>query len=139
MAYSVTPTFTMTGSRGSERAQLSLACQCATDHSFTNYAFPSANIETLRRGGYCLWKIQTIPGGTPPTDNTDMTLLDSGSVDILGGAGANMIDNATKNEFSPLINGSPSLQPVLSALTLTVSNNAVADATFTINFIFTKE
>ena len=46
----------------------------------------SGNTVDLRRGH--LIQAKFIPGGTTPTDLYDVTLLDSDSVDLLAGAGA---------------------------------------------------
>lgn len=137
MASSVVETISSSGAGGV--VTISLACTDAAAASFDNYTLKAINTNFLRDRGYSLQKIQTIPGGVPPVDDTDMTLLDAVGADLLGGNGANKIDNATINEFTPIVGGVPSTQPVLGALTLHIANQTTNSATFTINLIFTKE
>jgi hypothetical protein len=65
--------------------------------------------------------VETDPDGTAvPTAAYDITLLDSGSADIMGGALANRSATATEITM-PLLNGNYTGIAVQGALTLTVS------------------
>ncbi len=66
----------------------------------------SANLFTVRRGFLVGIKFVPGSGGSQPTDLYDVTLVDTDSVDQLGGMGANL-SNATSSRLSfdpPLIN-----------------------------------
>lgn len=65
--------------------------------------------------------VETDPDGTAvPTAAYDLTLLDSGGADIMGGALANRSDTATEITM-PLLNGNYTGIAVQGPLTLTVS------------------
>ena len=71
--------------------------------------------------GYVIM-VETDPDGTAaPTDDYDLTLLNSGSADIMGGALADR-DTANTELTMPLLNGGYSGVAVQGPLTLTVSN-----------------
>lgn len=89
------------------------------------------------RKGYRLHAVRTFFGSPAPTDNSDFTLNElANDVDVLGGAGANMIDNATNNTFKPVIGSTPVDAPVYGPLTLKISGNSVNGAKFRIVFDF---
>lgn len=88
--------------------------------------------------GWELWKVQAIYGVTGPTDNSDVYIKDSNGVDLMGGYGENMLDNAAHNEAPPRIDGVASLQPVDGTLTLDVDNQSVNSATYVIKLFFRR-
>lgn len=85
-------------------------------------AFSITKGRTLQ--GWGLWMIETDPGATGPTDDTDFVLNSANGTDMLGGNGANAIDNATNNIVYPPV--SPMF--IGPSITLVISNNAVNSA-----------
>ena len=85
-------------------------------------------------GGQYLYMLITVPGGTAPTVDTDLVInMDSATgPDILGGSGANMVDNATTNAWRPTVNSVAASVPIYGDLYVGVSNNSVTNATFTL-------
>ena len=76
-----------------------------------------------------LFELTTNPGGTAPTDNYDITLIDAEGIDRLQGVGANR-DTANTESAIPVYSGS-TIHPVVSktdALTLKIAGNAVNSA-----------
>lgn len=73
--------------------------------------------------------IETNPGGTAPTDNYDVTLVDAEGHDVLEGAG---VDRDTANtEKAAVVYSGTELHPVVSrsdVLTFNLDNNAVNSA-----------
>lgn len=81
--------------------------------------------------GWWLLEVSTLFGATAPTDNSDLYLyraIGTNKVDVLGGNGENKIDNATNNTFTP----ATTTRPLLGTELLSMSNNAVNNATFTL-------
>ena len=76
--------------------------------------------------GHVLFVV-TDPGTTAPTDNYDLTLVDSDSVDVMGGELANR-DTANSEQAMPKIGSSYGKRYVKGTLTLNVSNNTQASA-----------
>jgi hypothetical protein len=75
--------------------------------------------------GLRIYSIETIPGATGPTDNTDLTITDENDLDILAGVGANLIDNATKNLY---VIGTTSSAIIIGDITINIDNNLVDSA-----------
>jgi hypothetical protein len=74
-----------------------------------------------------LFKVSVLFGAVGPTDNSDLYLYrayGSTKIDILGGNGANAIDNAANNTFYP----ATSAQPLIGSDLLVITNNAVNSA-----------
>lgn len=93
--------------------------------------------------GMVLREVITYPtvGGTAPTVDSDLTVLDSHSFDLLGGKGTNLIhDDAELRTNAYNVTSGLYYYPVIDSTTLqvVVANQVVADATFTIELIFTK-
>lgn len=105
----------------------------ATAATVPNTSLTAANLAFVK--GWYLYNVRTYPGATAPTDATDMTLVDSQSRDVLGGSGTDLIDSTTCESTSAAL---PFYEKVTETLTLTVSNNAVYSAVFTIEVIFVK-
>ena len=91
-------------------------------------------------GGRYLYTITTYPGGTAPTDATDLAITDSISKSYLSatGNGANLIDaTSTLWNFADGGVGAENMYPLIHAdraLTFTVTNQAVNNAVFYIEF-----
>lgn len=139
---SVTESYDAKGIFGRHNEFKTVSFACVGDDTTGAIAdtdFSSALMTELKQGGYCLFKVQTIYGVTPPLDDSDVIIKDSNDIDILGGAGADMLDNAANNEFLPLIGTDTVLQPVVDQLTLDVDGQTNVDATYTIICIFIKK
>jgi hypothetical protein len=106
-----------------------LTVLCTADDGAATYPSTDlANLSGLTHGpltGWGLWMVETAPGATGPTDDSDFVLNSANGTDLLGGNGANAIDNATKNLVYPPV--SPMV--IGPTLTLVISNNAVNSAT----------
>ena len=79
--------------------------------------------------------VETDPGATGPTDNTDFVLNTENGTDMLGGNGANAIDNATNNLVYPPV----SPMPIGPVLTLAITNNAVNSAVVVIKLYLVRD
>jgi hypothetical protein len=80
-----------------------------------------------------LLELETNPGSTGPTANYDITAVDAAGADRIQGVGANRHTSAT--EVVPILYASTSQHPILkagTALTVTIANTSVNDATGTI-------
>lgn len=98
------------------------------------------NSRVANLAGFFLHSVSVYFGGTAPTINSDITLLEHTSTgkDILVGAGTDMLDAATNNYFTTLVGTLPHPVPVFGPLYLVVSNNGVNSATSTIVFKFIR-
>lgn len=131
MAELITQTIERVGKVSQKQAyKVVFSVQTATNGSVTDTDTDDHITNIIK--GMSLGKIRTLFGATAPTDDVDLQIKDADSVDILGGGGTNMIDSATNNEFWPLVDGQPTLQPIEGALTLSVANNSVNTALFTV-------
>jgi hypothetical protein len=100
-----------------------------------------ANTTITGFSGYYLYTIETWPGGTAPTDETDFTLLDAlTGEDLMGGNGTNGIDATSKLTLIPK-SAAMSLNLfhlVKGNLTFVVSNQAVHSAVFCVRITGVK-
>ena len=80
--------------------------------------------------GWGFWLVETYPGTTGPTDNSDLYLKTEYGNDLLSGAGENSIDNAATNIIWPPI----TVIPIGETLTIDVDNQAVHSGAFKIKF-----
>ena len=71
--------------------------------------------------------LTTNPGTPAPTDNYDITLLDSNGVDIAGGALADR-DTAVSEAVLPVLSNTRVPRLVIDELTFTLSGNSAAGA-----------
>lgn len=78
--------------------------------------------------------LQTNPGGTAPTDNYDITLIDGDGIDRFNSVGLNR-DTSTSERVA--ITGAPWFSG--ETLTLTIANNAVNSATVVITIYYTTQ
>lgn len=107
---------------------------CTADASAHTY--PATVINTLSGiSGYDLrglkiYSIVTVPGTTGPTDDSDLTITDRYGIDMLAGAGANIIDNATSNRV--VANPDTAAVIITGNLTVNITNNIVDSAVTTI-------
>jgi hypothetical protein len=109
-----------------------------TDGSVDDTYLSDSTAKTLTFAkGYRLAVVRVFFGSPAPLDNSDFTLEEAANgVDILGGAGANQIDNATNSVFSPLIGSTAFEAPVYGPLKLHITGNNVNGAKFRIVFSF---
>ena len=111
---------------------ITLLCTAGAAGDANAHLYPSTVINDLvdfDLRGLKLYSIATIPGTTGPTDNSDLTITDRYGVDILAGAGANLVDNATKNRT---VIGIASAVIITGDITLDIINNAVDSAATTV-------
>jgi hypothetical protein len=82
--------------------------------------------------GLKLYSVKGIPGDTPPTDATDLTITDEYGVDLLGGKGTDVIDETSKT-WIPAGPANYTLPALITGnITATITNNSVNSATFTL-------
>lgn len=111
--------------------------KAVTTHGDGSHAFTTQMIPYNLRG--CkLHSIRYLFGTTAPTDNSDLVLNEHTSTgpDILGGAGADIIDNATNSYVAPLLGSSNTEAPIYGDLYPVLTNNVVDAATYTIYYNF---
>ena len=111
---------------------IKFACTAHTDGSFDAVTTTTLNNKFM---GWGLYKFQVEVGGTPPTASSDFTLTDSNGIDLLGGSGTDKI-TTSDTEGYPVIGTQPVVQPVVTPLTLTITNNSENGATFNIYLYF---
>ena len=80
--------------------------------------------------GLKLYSIVTIPGTTPPTDNSDITITDRYGADVLAGAGADIVDHTAINRV--VFNPDTAAVIITGDLTLNITNNTTASAVTTV-------
>lgn len=78
----------------------------------------------------CVYAVEVDEGGTAPTDAYDITLVNAGGQDVMGGSLANL---TTGGVHFPLVGGAYGCAPVESILTLNIDNNSVNSAVVTIS------
>jgi hypothetical protein len=88
--------------------------------------------------GYYLHNVAVLFGLTAPTINSDLYLLEESATgrDILGGAGLNIVDDTTNSYLPATIGSTVTPIPVVGHLYLSVLNNIVDTALFTVILIF---
>ena len=121
------------------RIMVKMTCVASSsDGTLPDTAFSTAAMNILT-GNYKLYSVMTYPGGTAPTDATDLTLSMNG-MDLLGAKGTNLIDATTTESTFPYSVGMGLYRfPVITnTLTQAITNQAVHSATFTIEYVFEK-
>lgn len=91
-------------------------------------SFPSVQLKTLQSlmGGF-ISRVETVPGGTAPTNNYTETLLDANGGDELGGQGVSLMSSTATQVFAVSVG-----TPITAQETLNLSGNSVASATVTV-------
>ena len=92
-------------------------------------------VSAYRLTGTDLTFVQAYPGTTPPTDASDITITMDG-VDILGGAGTNLIDSTTFTSTAPGTTTAYGDVPITGNITFNLSNNSVASSIFYVVLTF---
>lgn len=109
-----------------------------TDGSIANTKLADSLQKVLTfQEGYALRTVHTYFGSPAPTADSDFTVepIDV-AYDILGGAGANVIDAVTNNHIRPLAGGTVLDAPIYNSLWLKITGNSVNGAKFKIVFDF---
>jgi hypothetical protein len=117
-----TVTETMTW-RGNDMFIISLDWIAATDGTFTSYVLKSPTPG-------CLFYVITNPGSPAPTDNYDITVLNSDGIDMAGGQ---LVDRDTANSEDVKL---ATVRCSYDTVTVTISNNSEALAAGTIRLFF---
>lgn len=81
-------------------------------------------------GGFYLYTVETWPGTTAPTDDSDYTLKDGEGEDLMGAYGTDGIDATTKETHIPKSTAADlNLYPIIHGdLTLAITNQNVESA-----------
>lgn len=87
--------------------------------------------------GWFLDKVQCNPGTTAP-DAADVDINDADGIDLLDGNGDSLIHATSSLATVPATDSQNKLQPVTGAVTLSVSNQATASATYVITATFLR-
>lgn len=136
-------TITQTRKKAKKANTMTLTFACtadAADGSFPATAFDTAFMAEAARHGGWVYSVETWPGATTPTNDSDLTITNENSLDILGGNGANQIHSSNKKWFLPKnTDGGYAYYPVTedTTLTLNITNNAVNSAIVNIRVTFT--
>jgi len=121
-------------------AEVVLTCTAHTDGTY-----PATVVNTLAGlagfdiRGFKLYSVKSIPGTTPPTVASDLTILDKHGVDLLGGKGTDFID-ATDKKWAlvgPVGYNAPAL--ITGDITVNIANNSVNSAIVTLVLELTED
>lgn len=125
--------YTLEDQGGVKQVKAITTCTAGTS-TFTTQAIPF-NLRGCR-----LHSIRYLYGATGPTDNSDLVLNEHSATgpDILGGAGVDIIDNATNNYAAPILGSTGTEAPIYGELYPVMNNNSVNAATFTIYYNFVE-
>jgi len=125
-----------------------LVFTCTADVAAASYPETSTGTVTGAKGqntthtqwfrGWFLHKIIVDPGAVAPTVDSDLTIKDDHGIDVLDGNGTDLIHNTDSKQSYAMIDGVPSLQPMMSDLTLAITNNAVNSAVLTVTLVFVR-
>lgn len=119
---------------------LVLSCTCHTDGSFSVELGDATS--GLTNGKITGWRFEHVvaaPGSTAPTDASDITIKTSApAIDILDGNGTDLIDSATVTGTNGQLNSVAYTWPITDTLTIAVTNNEVASATFTLRIVLSR-
>ena len=109
-----------------------ITLSCTADSSDGSY--PATNLTAIY--GY-IYQVVTDPGSTAPTDDYDITLVDTDGCDIMGGTLANR-DTSNSEQAMPLVGEAYGPRFINGVLTCNISNNSVNSATITIKIYIVK-
>jgi hypothetical protein len=110
-----------------------VVCTATADSTtFTTLEMKNAAGEAINLAGQYLYLVSVAPGGTGPTDNSDLTINEGSTtgVDIIAGSGLNNIDNATTNTWRPISGTVAYSAPIMGPLFVGASGNSVSGAIF---------
>lgn len=115
--------------------QLTITHTCGAGSAvFTNTKIPY----NLR--GWILYMVRTYPGGTAPTDASDLYLYQhaSNGKDILDGGGVDKLDATSTLTFKPLVNTSDGVALITGDLYFFAENNSVNAAIVIVELFLLK-
>lgn len=96
------------------------------DGSFDNITLPTDH-------GKQIHSIVTTPGGTGPTDNSDLSITDGvTTVNLVATNGVDAVDNATVNNIRPDTED----HIITGPLTVAIANNSVNSAEVAVTIVF---
>lgn len=139
MAGSITGALTRIPVKMGRPAMAKLVLTCTADSS--NGSYPATIINplavtsdgrTFDIRGLKLYSVKCYPGGTAPTDATDLTITDEYGIDLLGGKGTDVIDATSKTWTLVGPSGCYSPALITGNLTVTITNNSVNSAVTTL-------
>jgi hypothetical protein len=121
--------------------KLALTCTAGAAGDANAHLFPATVINPLAVDsngtlfdirGLKLYSVKAIPGGTAPTDATDLTITDEYGVDLLGGKGTDLVDATSKTWIpaGPVGYAFPAL--ITGNITVNITNNLVDSAVTTL-------
>ncbi len=96
-----------------------------------------SGVNTYSLAGTNLHNVKSYPGATAPTDASDLTITDSYGVDLLGGKGTNLIDSTDYTQTLVGPSGAYAPQRSIGTKSVTITNNAVANAVINLILDFT--
>ncbi len=98
----------------------------------------TSSIYTDEIVGWYLDQVIVDPGATAPTADSDVVINDEWGFDLLGGNGSNLLHSSTTKTTIPATDGQNKRQPVLGALTLSVTNQSVNSATYDVILVLVR-
>jgi hypothetical protein len=110
-----------------------VACTATADSTtYNTLEMKTAAGASINLAGQYLYLVSVVPGGTAPTDNSDLVINEDTStgIDILSNSGLNMIDNATTNTWRPISGTVAYSAPIMGPLFVGASGNSVSGAIF---------
>lgn len=108
----------------------------ATSGSLSSVTTDSTITKRIR-GMYCVLGVTNPGDTTAPTDNYDITVDDSFGCDIFGGELENRASGGTEQAV-PMVGAGYMGRPIPSALSVALTNNAVASASGSIYLVFVE-
>lgn len=136
-AFAVDSTMVCTDKKINFESGVGHKVQCtatASGTAFTTLEVKNAAGESINLAGQFLYLVSVVNGATGPTNDTDLVIREDSAtgIDILGGSGTNMIDNAATNTFRPVVTSVAASPPIMGPLFIGASNNSVSSAIFVI-------
>lgn len=89
--------------------------------------------------GWYLWLVTAWPGGTAPTDASDLTITDLDGIDILGGRGTNLLDATSLTSTCAGTTTTDMPMLITGPVTLNLSGNSVNAAIVYLKLLFVKK
>lgn len=112
-------------------------CMVSFTADASDGSVPSSTVSASTYGlyGLNLYAVETNPGSTAPTDNWDVAITDSDSVDVCGNT-ANR--DQSNSEYVYCATSTQPYKVVDGDLTVAITGNSVNSATGTVKLIFVK-
>lgn len=134
MAGTITQTINNISILGEHRVSVvTLTCTAdASDHTFPVTGGAIINPETLGITGYILESVETNPGAVGPTDDYDITIVDTNDCDVAAGTLLNR-DISTSERVSMATAGWPR---IIDTWVFTITSNSVNSAVVVATLVF---